>query len=101
MASLPTPRASRLGTTFESFPLASAGVRQIGVNGWEANVRRIFPIYERMSLETTFNVHNLFNHQVLGGVNSNPTDLNFGRVFGDGWPNSSRRRLSIQGRLRF
>jgi hypothetical protein len=73
----------------------------MGMNGAAASVQRTFPIIERMALETTFNVYNLFNHQVLGGVNANPTDPNFGRVFGDGWPNSSGRWLSVQGRLRF
>jgi Carboxypeptidase regulatory-like domain/TonB dependent receptor len=83
------------------FPTRINGVRQMGMNGVDASVQRTFPIYERLSLETTFNTYNLFNHQVLGGVNSNPTDPNFGRVFSDGWPNSSGRWLSIQGRLRF
>jgi hypothetical protein len=54
-----------------------------------------------MNLETSILAYNVFNHQVLGSVNTNPTDPNFGRVFSDGWPNSSGRWLSIQGRLRF
>lgn len=83
------------------FPTRVNGVRQMGMNGVDANVQRTFPIRERLTLETTFNVYNLFNHQVLGSVNANPTDPNFGRVFGDGWPNSSGRWLAIQGRLRF
>jgi hypothetical protein len=89
------------GYNLRVFPTRISGVRQMGMNGVDTNIQRTFPIYERMSLETTFNVYNLFNHQVLGGVNTNPTDPNFGRVFGDGWPNSSGRWLSIQGRLRF
>jgi hypothetical protein len=56
----------------------------MGMNGAAASVQRTFPIIERMALETTFNVYNLFNHKVLGGVNANPTDPNFGRVVGDG-----------------
>jgi hypothetical protein len=83
------------------FPSRVNGVRQMGMNGAAASVQRTFPLFERMSLETTFNAYNVFNHQVLGGMNTNPTDPNFGRVTGDGWPNSSGRWLSIQGRLRF
>ena len=95
------PACQPTGYNLRVFPTRVNGVRQMGMNGVDANVQRTFPIYERMSLETTFNVYNLFNHQVLGGVDTNPTDPNFGRVFGDGWPNSSGRWLAIQGRLRF
>ena len=95
------PTCQPSGYNLRVFPTRVNGVRQMGMNGVDASMQRTFPIYERMSLETTFNAYNLFNHQVLGGVNSNPTDPNFGRVFGDGWPNSSGRWLSIQGRLRF
>jgi hypothetical protein len=71
------------------------------MNGVDANVQRTFHLIERVSLETTLNAYNLFNHQVLGGVDTTPTDANFGEVTGDGWPSSSGRWLSIQGRLRF
>jgi hypothetical protein len=89
------------GANLRVFPARINGVRQMGMNGAAANLQRTFPIWERMSLETTLNAYNLFNHQVLGSVDTNPTDPNFGRVFGDGWPNSSGRWISIQGRLRF
>jgi len=56
---------------------------------------------ESLKLEFRAEAYNVFNHQVMGGPDTNPTDPNFGRVFGDGWPNSSGRWLSIQGRLRF
>ncbi len=95
------PACQPTGYNLRVFPTRVNGVRQMGMNGVDANVQRTFRLVERMSLETTFNAYNLFNHQVLGGVNTNPTDPNFGRVFGDGWPNSSGRWLSIQGRLRF
>jgi hypothetical protein len=95
------PACQPTGYNRRVFPTRVNGVRQMGMNGAAASVQRTFPIFERMSLETTFNVYNLFNHQVLGAVNANPTDPNFGRIFGDGWPNSSGRWLSIQGRLRF
>lgn len=83
------------------FPTRLNGVRQMGMNGADANVGRNFKIVERMSLETTFEVYNLFNHQILGAPDANPTDGNFGQVTGDGWPNSSGRWLALQGRLRF
>lgn len=83
------------------FPTRIPGIRQMGMNGANATVSRDFHLVERMNLETSIMAYNLFNHQVLGGVDTNPTDPNFGRVFGDGWPNSSGRWLSLQGRLRF
>jgi hypothetical protein len=95
------PACQPTGFNSRVFPARVDGVRQMGMNGASASVQRDFHLYERIRLETTFNAYNVFNHQVLGGVNSNPTDPNFGRVFGDGWPNSSGRWLSIQGRLRF
>jgi hypothetical protein len=95
------PACQPTGYNLRVFPTRVNGVRQMGMNGVDANVQRTFPIRERLSLETTFNVYNLFNHQVLGGADTTPTDPNFGRVFGDGWPSSSGRWLAIQGRLRF
>ncbi len=95
------PACQPTGFNVRVFPSRVNGVRQMGMNGVDANVQRTFHLYERMALETTFNAYNLFNHQVLGSVDSNPADPNFGRVLGDGWPNSSGRWLSIQGRLRF
>ncbi|RZU35423.1 carboxypeptidase-like regulatory domain-containing protein [Edaphobacter modestus] len=95
------PACQPTGFNTRAFPSRVNGVRQMGMNGAAASVQREFHLYERLRLETTFNAYNVFNHQVLGSVNSNPTDPNFGRVFGDGWPSSSGRWLSIQGRLRF
>lgn len=95
------PACQPNGYNLRVFPTRVNGVRQMGMNGVDANVQRTFHLVERMSLETTFNAYNLFNHQILGGVNTNPTDPNFGHVTGDGWPSSSGRWLSIQGRLRF
>ena len=89
------------GTNLRVFPRRVNGVRQMGMNGADMSLQRTFPIYERMTLETTFNAYNVFNHQILGGVDANPADGNFGQVTGDGWPNSSGRWLAIQGRLRF
>jgi hypothetical protein len=95
------PACQPTGYNLRVFPTRVNGVRQMGMNGVDASVQRTLPIREWLSLETTFNVYNLFNHQVLGSVDANPTDPNFGRVFGDGWPNSSGRWLAVQGRLRF
>jgi hypothetical protein len=95
------PACQPTGYNLRVFPTHVNGVRQMGMNGADANLQRTFPLREKMTLETTFNAYNVFNHQVMGGPDTNPTDPNFGRVFGDGWPNSSGRWLSIQGRLRF
>ena len=73
----------------------------MGMNGMNANISRNFHVWERVNLETTMQVYNLFNHQVLGGVNTTPTSGQFGEVTTDGWPNSSGRWLAVQGRLRF
>jgi Carboxypeptidase regulatory-like domain len=83
------------------FPTRVNGVRQMGMNGMNANISRNFHVLERLNLETTMQVYNLFNHQVLGGVNTTPTSGQFGEVTTDGWPNSSGRWLAVQGRLRF
>jgi hypothetical protein len=89
------------GYNLRAFPTRVNGVRQMGMNGMNANVSRNFHLLERMSLETTLQVYNLFNHQVLSSPDTNPTDAQFGQITGDGWPNSSGRWLSVQGRLRF
>lgn len=83
------------------FPTRVNGVREMGMNGMNANISRNFHLVERLNLETTMQVYNLFNHQVLGGVNTTPTSGQFGEVTSDGWPNSSGRWLAVQGRLRF
>lgn len=89
------------GYNLRVFPTFLNGVRQMGMNGANVTVARNFHIWERMTLESSILAYNVFNHQVLGGVDTNPTDPNFGRIFSDGWPNSSGRWLSIQARLRF
>jgi hypothetical protein len=83
------------------FPTRINGVRQMGMNGVNATVSRTFPIWERMNLETQMIVYNLFNHDILGGIQTSPTNSQFGQVTSDGWPNSSERWVSVQGRLRF
>jgi hypothetical protein len=95
------PACQPTGYNVRAFPTRVNGVRQMGMNGAAASLQRTIPIHDRLAMEATFNAYNLFNHQILGGSNTSPTDPNFGRIFGDGWPNSSGRWLSIQGRLRF
>ena len=73
----------------------------MGMNGVNATVSRNFHIVKRMSLETSLMAYNLFNHQILSSPDTTPTDGQFGQVTSDGWPNSSGRWLSVQGRLRF
>ncbi len=73
----------------------------MGMNGANATLARTFPIGKRMNLETSMIVYNLFNHDILGSINTSPTSPQFGEVTGDGWPNSSERWISIQGRLQF
>ncbi len=89
------------GYNLRVFPTHVNGVRQMGMNGANATVSRNFHLVEQLNLETSIMAYNVFNHQVLGGPDTNPTDTTFGRVTSDGWPNSNGRWLAIQGRLRF
>jgi hypothetical protein len=95
------PVCQPTGYNLRVFPTHVNGVRQMGMNGMNANVSRTFHLVERVNLETTMAAYNLFNHQVLGPINTSPTSGQFGQVTSDGWPNSSGRWLSIQGRLSF
>jgi hypothetical protein len=83
------------------FPTRINGVRAMGMNNVNGNLARTFHLWENMNLETTFLVYNVFNHQGFGGPNASPTNGNFGRVTGDGFPQAGSRWLSIQGRLQF
>jgi hypothetical protein len=95
------PSCQPNGYNLRVFPTRVNGVRQMGMNGVNANISRTFHLVSRFNLETTMQVYNLFNHSILGSINTSPTSSQFGQVTGDGWPNSSARWLSIQGRLRF
>ncbi|HEY2018708.1 MAG TPA: carboxypeptidase-like regulatory domain-containing protein [Bryobacteraceae bacterium] len=86
---------------FRVFPTRVNGVRAMGMNNVNGNVARTFHLWENMNLETTFLVYNVFNHQGFGGPNASPTNGNFGRVTGDGFPQAGARWVYIQGRLQF
>lgn len=83
------------------FPTRVNGVRAMGMNNVDGNISRTFHLAERLNLQTSFLVYNVFNHQGLSGPNATPTSSNFGRVTGDGFPQAGARWLSVQGRLRF
>jgi hypothetical protein len=94
------PQCQPTGYNLRVFPRTVPGVRQMGWNGVNANLQRAFPIIkERLSMEMRFEAYNVFNHQNLGGPDSNPTDGNFGFVTGGG--NENARWLNVSGRLRF
>ena len=95
------PSCQPNGYNLTVFPTRVNGVRQMGMNGMNATVARTFHIWERTTLETSLLGYNVFNHQILSSPNTSPTSSNFGQVTSDGWPNSSGRWLSIQGRFRF
>ena len=86
---------------YTMFPHRLNGLRQMALNNMNANVQRHFRLGERASFEARFETYNTFNHQVLAGPNTSPTDPNFGRVTGEGWPNNGPRWISILGRLQF
>jgi hypothetical protein len=83
------------------FPTRVNGVRQMGMNNVNGNIARTFHIAERVNFETSFLVYNVFNHQGYSAPNASPTNSNFGRVTGDGFPQAGSRWLSLQGRLQF
>ena len=83
------------------FPTRINGVREMGMNNVNGNVSRTFHLVKRMTLQTSFLVYNVFNHQGLAAPNASPTSSNFGWVTGDGYPQAGARWLSIQGRIRF
>jgi hypothetical protein len=89
------------GYNLRVFPTRVNGVRQMGLNGVNANVARDFHIVERLNLETTLEVYNLFNHDVLAPPNTSVTSNQFGWVTSDGSPGSVGRWIAIQGRFRF
>lgn len=95
------PHCQPSGYNLRVFPTRINGVREMGMNGVNATVSRNFHIVKRVSLETSLMAYNLFNHQILSSPDTTPTDGQFGQVTSDGWPNSSGRWLSVQGRLRF
>ena len=79
------------------FPRVIDGVRGMGMNDMNGNVTRNFHLAERFNLETTFEVYNIFNHQVYGSPNTTPTSTNFGQITGGG----GSRWITLQGRLRY
>jgi len=85
------------------FPTRVNGVRAEGPNTIQANVQRNFHIWERVNLETRFDVYNLLNRQVIGSPQTSVTNAQFGEVTSDGGANGSgnARWLDIQGHLRF
>ena len=73
----------------------------MGMNNVDGNIRPDLPLAERMNLETSFLVYNVFNHQGYGSTNTSPTSAQFGQVTGDGFPQAGSRWISLQGRLQF
>jgi hypothetical protein len=83
------------------FPRRVDGVRTMMRNNMNANMQRNFRIMEKLTFETRFETYNTLNHHCLGGPNTGATNANFGRITGDGWPNSGSRWITLMGRLRF
>jgi hypothetical protein len=94
------PQCQPTGYNLQVFPRTVPGVRQIGWDSTNANMQKTFSlIKEKLTLDTRIEAYNVFNHLGLGGPNTNPTDPNFGRIFGDNQPNG--RWVNISGHLRF
>jgi hypothetical protein len=88
------------GYNLRVWPTTVPGLRQIAWDEFNMNLQRTFPIVgDKLNLETRIEAYNVFNHLGLGGPDTNPTDPNFGRIFGDNQPNG--RWINISGHLRF
>ena len=88
------------GYNLRVWPTTAKGLRNIAWDEFNMNLQRTFPIVgDKLNLETRIEAYNVFNHLGLGGPDTNPTDPNFGRIFGDNQPNS--RWINISGHLRF
>jgi hypothetical protein len=90
------------GYNLRVFPRRISGVRQMGLNGANANGERSFNLGEKgTSLVLRFEVYNLFNHEVIAAPNTTVTSSQFGWVTSDGFPNSNQRWVNVSGRIRF
>lgn len=91
------------GYNLRAFPTRVDGVRQMGSNVVLANIKREFPITERVHFEARFDVYNLFNRQLVGAPSTTVTSPQFGQVTANGSSNGAgnARWLDIQGHISF
>jgi hypothetical protein len=80
------------------FPTRIPGVRAMGVNFMNGSVSRTFHLAERMNLQTSVNVDNVFNHQQYSAPNTSPTSSSFTEVTS---ANVGLREITFQGRFTF
>jgi len=81
------------------FPHEIDGVRQMGIDNFNANYQRTFSIRERIRFIARFECIDIFNHRVIGGPTVDPTSTKYGQVTGDN--GAFARWIQIQGKITF
>lgn len=70
-----------------------------GTNTWFGNIQKDIPIRERVKLQLRFECMNLFNRNIVGVAQTNPTASTFGVVSTD--QGAFARWIQVPGRLTF
>jgi outer membrane receptor protein involved in Fe transport len=85
--------------TFGNTPRTLAhGLRNPSFFNQDLSVQRDFPLGGRIRLRAGFEVFNLFNTVVFGGINANITNANFGRVSSQ---TNTPRVMQLKARVEF
>ena len=81
------------------FPRFFNGLRADGLNQWNANLLREFPIVERVKMQFRADVINLQNRSQMNPPDLSPTSTNFGRITSQ--TSSLNRFYQVQMRIQF
>jgi hypothetical protein len=80
------------------FPTRLDSLRSDGLRTWDVKILRKFRIYERLAFSAAVDLLNATNHTNFGGPQTDPTNLNFGRVTST---NGYSRVIQLTGRIEF
>jgi hypothetical protein len=89
--------AIRASNTLQSIPFRSSLLRNPWRPIWDMSLNKRFNFTETVNFQFRAEAFNIFNTPILGGPNTNPTDLNFGFVA----PNQSNFPRNIQFGFKF
>jgi hypothetical protein len=89
--------AIRGPNTLQTIPFRSTVLRNPWRPSWDMSLNKKFNFTETMNFQFRAEAFNIFNTPILGGPNTNPTDLNFGFVA----PNQSNFPRNIQFGFKF